>query len=159
MERYLLIIVGVLLATLLLVSIAIILLRGESELDPDSPEYAVQQYINSMRESDYEAAHRWLSPELQERCPAKTLFEESGSRRDRTEDPRITLRDVETIDQSTFVTVRVSRVNEGLFGPSESSFTRRYEVQKVGGDWRVAAARWPYVSCIVEKPKPPQITG
>ena len=157
MERYWLIGGGALMAVLLVSSVAVTLLRGETEFDPGSPEYAVQQYIHSLGESDYEVAHGWLSPDLRERCPVETLFEELSSSRTRIEGARITLSDVETLGQTTYVTIGVSYPSDGgILGPDEREFTRGYGLQTFGDGWRVSKTRWPYIRCIREDPEPPR---
>ncbi len=163
-ERYWLIGGGSILAALLVVSVAVTLLRGETEFGPNSAEYAVQQYLRALEESDHEAAHGWLSPELQERCSVKELFEESGGRWERTDNARITLVGVEAVDQATFVTVRISTVarygilgpmdGHGILGSAERTYTHRYELRAFDGKWRVAGARWPYFKCIAADPEP-----
>ena len=85
------------------------------------PEYAVQQYLRSMGQGDFETAHASLSPDLQSECSVEDLFKQvSGGRRDQLDDNRITLESVQLVGETTSVTVKVNEFRGGgLFGSSE----------------------------------------
>ena len=161
MERIWLIGGGAVLAVLLAASIIVALARGESEFDPGSPEHTVQRYVKALVESDFDTAESLWSPELREDCSFDDFLLNTKRGLDLMSGARITLDDVQTIGETTIVSVRVTRTTGGgIFGPSERVSSYDYTVRKFDGDWRIIDHTWPADRCIrshsaPEPPTPP----
>ena len=134
MNSYWLIGGAALLGLLLVASIVTALFQDETEFDPGSPEAAVQAYLRALEEDDFQAAYQALSPELRERCSIEDMFGDMDIHRWRPEDKRITLEEVRTLGDTTFVEIRIAGFrNEGLFGPFRIRLRREF---------RSPAIRW-----------------
>ena len=142
------------LAALLIASVAVALLRGESELDAGSPEAAVQRYIRALTARDFDAVYSMWSPEVQERCD----MEEIAVRRrydhdlETLEEARIALDDVEEVGDVTNVRVKaIETRGGGIFGPSE--YTRRltFSLRQYDGAWLIVHHYEPWFECISER--------
>ena len=158
MERYWLIGGGALLGVLLVASVAISLMRGETQLDPNSPEYTVQQYVRALASEDYEAAGALWSPELMEDCSIEGLALDAGRSHDRLSEARITLKDSRAAGETTLVRIGVVRTTGGgIFGPSEFESSHEYGVRQFEGQWRITGHTWPGNRCITSHfdPEPP----
>ena len=161
MERIWLIGGGVLLTALLAASVVVALARGESEFEPGSPELAVQQYLKALADSHFETAESLWSPDLREDCSFEEFLLNVKGSLERLSEARITLDDVQTVGETTVVSVRVVRTTGGgLFGPSETVSSYDYKVRTFEGDWRIVDHTWPSDRCIrshtaPEPPSPP----
>ena len=164
MERTWLIVGGAVLAVLLAASVIVALARGESEFDPGSPELAVQKYLKALVESDFETAESLWSPELREDCSFEDFLLNSKRGLGLLSGARITLDDVQTVGETTIVSIRVVRTTGGgIFGPSERVSSYDYTVRKFDGDWRIIGHTWPADRCIrshaAPEPPPPPTTS
>ncbi len=149
MERYWLISGGTVLIVLLVASIALALARGETQFVPDSPEYAVQQYVRALAGEDFETAEAMWSPDLQDSCSFEAFVVDAGRSMDSLSEARITLEDARTIGETTIVSLRVVRtMGGGVFGPSESEHSYDFGVRRFDGDWRITGHTWPADRCI-----------
>lgn len=162
MERYWLIGGGAVLAVLLVASIAVGLMRSAAEFEPDSPEFAVQRYIQDLVQEDFEAAAEVWSPTLSEQCSFDRFLLDTKNSLERLRESRITLDDVQELDETTVVSVRVTRTRGGgPFGPSEWHSTSRFALQLSEDDWRIVGHEWPADRCVREhfnQPLPPDAT-
>ena len=148
MERYWIIGGGALLAVLLIGSILVSVSNDEDVFDSGTPEHAVQQYLRSMSQSDFEAAHRSLSQDLQSGCSVDELFKQVSGRLDKIDDNRITLGSVQLVGETTSVTVTVHEFRRGdLFGSSEWSYERRFFLRQIDGEWKFTEFPWPLFRC------------
>ncbi len=148
MERYWMIGGAAVLGLLLVAGVAVALLRSETELEPGTPESAVQVYLRALRADDFEAAHAALSPELQEQCTPEEFFKRTSRSRSRFEDARFTLDDVKEVNETTFVTVRIAEYHDGgIFGSSKWSRDERFGLRMVDGEWRLVEEPWPLSRC------------
>src|SRR5690606_11770919 len=69
---------GVLVAVAGLIALAVVVAAttsGEADLDPATPEGAVQAYLRAVSDRDAEAARALFTTELQDRCPASDVRE------------------------------------------------------------------------------------
>ena len=145
--------VGSLLAILLVASIVVALVQTVDPLPENTPERAVQLYLEAVTDGDFEAAHNLLSTELKERCPVENLVSRSYPVR-QLEDSRITLEGTELFGDKTIVTARITTIRSNSpFGSSENSYSQRFTLFEEDGGWRFTSDPWPYQGCM--KPTPP----
>ena len=143
-----------LLGVLLIGSVVVALLDEAEPLPEGTPEAAVQRYLKAAEAEEYRLAYSLLSPTLQEQCTLEQFYGASLDHGDRIGDSRITLEDSKTLDDTAFVTVRITNVRGGgPFGAQESSFERRFTLGREDGEWRLTEAPWPHYRC--DPPKPP----
>ena len=141
---------------LIVASIVVAILQNEAEFAPGSPEAAVQAYLRALDEEDFQTAYDLLSPELQSRCSIEDMLGRRNSRRWQLEDKRMTLESARTLDQTTFVTVRVTELSGGgLFGPSEYSFEVTFALRRSDENWEFSQNPWPSFDCARATPEPP----
>jgi hypothetical protein len=149
MERYWLIGGGAVLVVLLVASASLALTRGETQFEPNSPEYAVQQYVRALVREEFEAAETMWSPDLQQDCSVEVFVVDARRSLDNLSEARITLDDAKTVGETTIVSLNVIRTTGGdIFGPSEYENTYDFGAQKFDGDWRISGHTWPSDRCI-----------
>ena len=142
------------LAALLIASVAVALLRGESELDAGSPEAATQRYVRALAARDFDAVYSMWSPEAQERC---ALEEMATNRRydydlETLEEARIALDEVEEVGDVTNVRVKATETRGGgIFGPSEYTRSLTFSLRRYDGVWRIVHHNEPWFECISER--------
>lgn len=147
MTKWWLIGAGVVLGALLVGSVVLALLSEETEFAPGTPERAVQDLLRAVENEDVEAVHAMLSEDLLEKCELNEFANTHSYRSDRR-DIRAMLRDTKVVDDITFVNVRVTRFRgSGPFDSGESSYDRRFALQKQGGEWKFTEYPWPYDYC------------
>ena len=155
MNSYWLIGGAALLGLLLIASIVAALLQDETEFDPGSPEAAVQAYLRALEEDDFQAAHDALSPELREICSIEEMFGDMDIHRWMPEDKRITLEEVRTLNDTTFVEIRIAEMRGGgPFGPSEYAFGETFALQQFDGEWKLSQNPLPRFECARSTPTP-----
>ena len=134
------------LGTLLITSITFALLSEETVFEPGTPERAVQDLLRAAEDDDIEAAYAMLSDKLQANCALRNFADRSYRSDD--QNIRASLRETKSVDDVTFVTVRVSQYyGDGPFGGSESSRDRRFVLRQEGGEWKFTEYPWPYNWC------------
>lgn len=153
---------GIAIAVVVLVaaSVALVLFdrRGEPELfPPESPEGAVQRYLLAVDGREDREAYGYLGPELSEECgfdhfrESVRNFQPGNGRRD--QDLRVSLIGTEAVDETTEVSVRVTRYRvDPPFGGDEYSSRRMFVLEEIDGDWRFTEPPWPMSWC----PEPEQ---
>lgn len=150
MNNYWLIGGGAILGLLLVASVVVAVLQNEAEFAPGSPEAAVQAYLRSLHEDDFQAVHDALSPELRDKCSIEDMFSGRypGQRRSVLEDKRITLEGAKTLGETTFVTVRIVELrSDGLFGPSGYDYDETFTLEQFDGHWKFSENPWPHFDC------------
>lgn len=145
MSRVWLVGVAAFVATLVVagVVVALVTTRGEADLLPaDSPEGTVQRYLIALQDHDYRLAYGYLSASTTSACGLDDFlrFARDGELRD----SRMTLEDSEIFDGSAIVTARVTVFAPDIFGPSEYSYDRTFDVRLEQGQWRLV---WPDYRC------------
>ena len=154
MNNYWLIGGGAVLGLLLVASVVVAVLRDEAEFAPGSPEAVIQTYLRALDRNDLRAVHGALSPELRERCSIEDMFDENDLHRWRLRDGEVTLEGSQTIERTTFVTVRIARLSDGgLFGPSEYSFEETFALRQFDEDWKLSREPWPHFACTRDAPE------
>ncbi len=156
MNNYWLIGGGAVLGILIIASVVVAVLQKEAEFAPGSPEAAVQAYLRALDEDDFQGVHDALSPEIQDRCSIEDMFNGRfpGHRRSGLEDKRITLDGARTLDETTFVTIRISELRgDGLFGPSEFDYDATFALKQFDGHWKFSENPWPRFECARPEPE------
>ena len=140
---------------LLIASIVVALLEKEEPLPQGTPEAAVQAFLRALGDEDLETAYNLLSGKLKQDCTLSEFFGMSRYEEGRLKEDRIVLEGTRMVDDTAFVTVRVTRVHSpGLFGPSEASFEPRFVLRQEDGEWRFSEYPWPFFHCGGKPPVP-----
>ena len=130
---------------------------GPRTFAPDSPEYAVQQYLAAVARADATAAWSYLTPELRDACGdfSREAITRRGDAGLRATLDGTTIRD----DGTALVRVRiVESYGDGPFGTtSESTMTVAYELRRDGATWRFTQSPWPLFCAkpVLPAPTPP----
>jgi len=114
--------------------------RPPVELDPDSPEGTVQQYIDALDRGDYEtAASFWATTG----CTPESVVP--------TNPPEVSaaLEDVDGDDQRATVIVRLSESSTDPMGGLSEHQEWFYLVVE-DGSWRIEQPAWPYYDQLCE---------
>jgi hypothetical protein len=144
LSRVWLIGVAVFVAALVVAGIVVALVtsRDAGLLPADTPEGAVQRYLLALQDHDYREAYSYLSDDTKRACGVEDFrrFASDGELRE----SRMTLEDTEIFDGTAIVTARVTVFAPDIFGPSEYSYDRTFNVTLEGGQWRLD---WPDFRC------------
>ena len=128
-------------AALVIVSLVVVLSRGEPALrDAASPEGVVQRYAAAVIAGDDAAARRYVVADSLKPC------DEFG--RGDPGEVRVTL--VSTTEREDSADVRVAIITSydgGPFGPSEYEEEALFDLVRVDGDWMVDTAPWQFTVC------------
>ena len=142
-----------LLVALLVASIVIALLDREEPLPEGTPEAAVQRFLKAYEDEDVETARDLLSEELKEECSVQE-FALNLPWRDRLRDERVTLERTRVVEDTAFVTVRVTTFGGGgPFGASDYAYEQRFALRLEAGQWRFVEHPWPTFGCGAIKPE------
>lgn len=146
---------GLFLAVLLVASVVVALMEDEESFAEGSVEEAVQLYLKAVEDDDFETAYGFLSSELKAECSIEEFVGGGTPTRGDLSDDRITLEKTTTVDETVFVTIRVTRIQRrSPFGTSESSFEQRFSLRQQEGDWRFTEYPQPFFRCGPFKPVP-----
>ena len=146
---------GLFLAVLLVASVVVALLEDEESFAEGTVEEAVQVYLRAVEDDDFETAYGFLSSELKDECSIDEFAGGNIPSRSDLSDERVTLEKTTTVEETVFVTVRVTRLQgRGPFGTSESSFEQRFSLRQQEGNWRFTEYPWPFFRCGPFKPEP-----
>jgi hypothetical protein len=123
-------------AVLVVSLVVVALLRDQTSFDPTTPEGAVQEYLNAVKEHRWEDAAATLDPEVYADCDIGSIVEpfepftaihqrtyESGGR--------------------THVEVIIREQRGGLFGGSYDHHTT-FSLVRVDRHWYISEAPWPW---------------
>ncbi len=139
---------GVLLGGLLTAAVIVALLEREDTLPEGSPEAAVQSFLLSLEDDDFEASYDFLSAGLKEDCEIDDLFGSTVRFDGRPESDRITLDKTTLFNGTAVVTVRLTQFRgSGPFGSSESSHLQRYSLVQEDSEWKFKEYPWPLFRC------------
>ena len=139
---------GVFLGALLIASVIVAMLDRDEPLPEGSPEAAVQSFLKAIEDENFEVAHSSLSDSLREDCPIEKFAGGNIRGDSKLRDNRITLERTKTVQDTVFVTVRVTQFHgSGPFGASESSFEHRFALRQEEGRWRFTEFPWPFFRC------------
>lgn len=139
-DRTLIVILSII-GALVIVSLIVVLSRGEPALrDAASPEGVVQRYAAAVIAGDDAAARSYVAADSLKPC------NEFG--RGDAGDVRVTL--VSTTEREDSADVRVAIITSydgGLFGPSEYEEEAVFDLVRVDGDWMIDTAPWQFTVC------------
>ena len=148
---------GAFLVILLVVSIVVALVQREKPLTAGTPEAAVQRFLQATESEDFSIAFDSLSADLREQCSLEEFGGRNYPTRNQLGDARVTLEKSQVIDDTAFVTVRISQYHgNGPFGTSESTFEQRYSLLREQGEWKFAEYPWPVFNCGPFRPAVPR---
>lgn len=134
-ERTPLILGGAVIGVLLLIALVAGLGRDVTSLDATTPEGTVQQYLQALLQDDRFKADALVSEDSEDRC----LGDEVDWVLD---DARVALGAVEVEGSHATVEVVTTEISEGALGGPR--YDSAFDLMLIDGDWRIAAADWPY---------------
>jgi hypothetical protein len=132
-------------ALVIIAVIAVVVSSGsELELEPGSPEAAVQAYVRAVLDGDEDTAFGLLTAdyqgELQRRC--------RDLRPPVDQDLRVTLREVDGGSGEATVQVRITESGgSGPFDQYQYSYEERFELKGSAGSWLIDLAPWALEVC------------
>jgi hypothetical protein len=139
-DRTLVVIISII-ATLVIVSVAVVFTRGTPEpLDPATPAGTVQAYASLVIDGDELGAAEYLTETALDECD----YFERGT----NNDIRVTLLSTEERDDSADVRVSIiESYGNDPFGASEWETEDVFDLVKVDGEWKIAVAPWQLTVC------------
>lgn len=137
-----LLIVGAVIAAAVLVGVVVTATAGDADTYPDgSPERAVQDYLQAVRDRDVTSAIAFLAPDLAERC--SPTYREPITDRGAT-GLRATLDRATVRGEIAEVHVRITETyGGGPFGANESTMTVVFILERMDGRWLFTEPPWP----------------
>ena len=145
LERRLVLWSGAALAALVVLAVVFSFV-GDSELDPDTPEGVVQDYVRAVIAGDRQAARSYLADEL-DGC---------GTRFPRyLADRAFSMEWIDTIVEAgeAWVTVSVAEADQGIFG-SYRPETYEFRLSSADSGWRITHQEWPWFECSIDAVQP-----
>ncbi|HET7139125.1 MAG TPA: hypothetical protein VFI36_03095 [Arthrobacter sp.] len=128
-------------ALLVVVSLAVVLTRGQPEvLDESTPQGVVQRYSSAVIDGDRATATSYLTEAATTSCRS---YPDSGP-----PPSRVVL--ISATESGTSAVVKVSVIaaaSDGLFGPSEYETEARFSLVKTNGKWLVDQAPYQLLTC------------
>ena len=148
MNRIWLIGAGVLLGAVVVASIVLELFDEPTEFPDNSPERAVQLYLEASNEGNYQRVHKTFIRSLRDSCSQQDLLRTSTYEREPLRDSRVTLERTDITDDSVLLSARVTRAGSNdFFAISEYSFKRVFTLKQEDGEWRFSEFPWPFENC------------
>ena len=134
-------VLGIVLAAIAIVAVIVVLSVNEpvAQLDKDSPEEAVQQYLGAITDKDFSQAMEYLASDS--KCTIQD-FERAYIQ----DSLRIGLSDLTTTANSASVTVKIETSSGDPFGGSYSE-TQTFTLTKEESGWKVTGIPWPTYEC------------
>ncbi|RIK39673.1 MAG: hypothetical protein DCC58_14940 [Chloroflexi bacterium] len=123
---------------LVLIAVVVVLAAGSSEpqdFPPGSPEAALQQYVETLRTGDREAALALLSASARERVKDDDYFPSPycGG----TDDRRVRITDTVLTGDRAIITVTVQEASSSIFDFDQYEYTQTVPMKLEDGQWRV----------------------
>ena len=134
-------VLGIVLAAIAIVAVIVVLSVNEpvAQLDKDSPEEAVQQYLGAITDKDFSQAMEYLASDS--KCTIQD-FERAYVQ----DSLRIGLSDLTTTANSASVTVKIETSSGDPFGGTYSE-TQTFTLTKEESGWKVTGIPWPTYEC------------
>jgi hypothetical protein len=135
--------IGIGVAVVLLIGVALVLaLQPTPQLDPATPEGAVQGYLEAVLDDDFELARSYLTDPLADRC-APSEFDYRSER-----SASVVIVDVETRGDRVRVDVEITETSgTDLFVNDLHRFDEAFVLEQQGGRWLIAEPPWPIYYC------------
>ena len=125
-DRTLVAIVSVIAAIVVIAIVVVFTRGGQSDVDPASPEGAVQSYSQAIVDSDFEAARTFIAEDVLAQCERADPSALEGLR----------------------MTVISSTVNgSGTFGGSSYQYDDLFTLVKEDSRWKIETAPWELALC------------
>lgn len=118
---------------------ALLTARQPADLDPGSPEEAVQRYLDDVLDHDTEAAARVLDP-----AGPCTVADLDAAYVD--DDVHVALREVHLSGSTARVDVAITTGSGGMI-PSPWTEEQTFRLRLSGEEWLVTGAPWPLFDC------------
>lgn len=126
---------------LIIVLVVVALVRDPVQLDPETPEGTVQEYLQAISDDDYERAFELLRPDDFEGCVP------SDMRRFVSNEPFTATLDPDggtmTAEDRAMVNVRIRFGTDGPFGSGWETF-ESFELVSEDGFWWITGEPWPH---------------
>ena len=134
-------ILGLVVASISVVALVMVLAVKEPtpQLETNSPQRAVQQYLQAITDRDFDAAVSYLAPDS--KCKV-----EDFDRAYIQDSVRIALADVSTKDSTASIKVTIESSNGDPFGGSYTD-TQSFRLKKLDDDWKITGVPWPTYEC------------
>lgn len=134
-------VLGIVLAAIAVVALIVVLALKEpvAELDKSTPEGAVQQYLGSITDRDFNQSLTFLEPET--KCTV-----EDFDRAYIQDSLRIGLSDTSSTESTAVVTVSIQSSNGDPFGGTYTE-DRNFRLIKTDDGWKITGIPWPTYEC------------
>jgi len=119
---------------------ALLAVRSPASFEPDSPEAAVQGYLQAVLAGDNRAATEFLSQE-------SACSRDDFRFRDRALNVRVTLLRTDETPDEAIVDVRIRFDETSLDALSSYDIDETFTLVPEAGEWRIAGAPWPLFFC------------
>ncbi len=147
--------IGAALAALVVVAVVLTVATGGRRVKTypeDSPEGAVQRYLQALIARDPELAYDFLSSDLRGQCPLADWREQSRFAASQLDESQLTLGETRQVSaDEALVTVGIGRIEgPGLIDvrPRQSSYDQEFRLRKqADGLWRFSQYPWPVFGC------------
>lgn len=128
---------------LVLVLVLVALVRDPVQLDPETPDGTVQEYLQAISDDDYETAFDLLHPDEFEDCVPSDI-ERQASNEPFTASLESDVEPVSGEDRA-IINVRMRFGTDGPFGSGWETF-ESFELVSEDGFWWITGEPWPYFS-------------
>jgi hypothetical protein len=147
-NRWLVVIGGTIIA-LMLVSVITVVTgssRRATTYASDTPEGAVERYVQAVLDGDFGAARAYFMPSLAGRCNVERYRWDLDSTSGSSTSWRVSITDAKELTSGqTRVALRVTRVTvTPPFGVDEYSRDATFHLQQRDGHWLMTSATWPH---------------
>ena len=148
---------GVALGVFVLIAVVAAVLTSNTQPDlrsQDTPEGAVQRYVQALIDNDMDAAYTYLSPELQESC-ALSDWRRYARKPYRLDESQVLLKEVvDYADGDAGVTVTITQF-QGTepfdLTPRKYSFDQSFRLKRQDDVvWRFSTMPWPGSRCVTD---------
>ena len=156
---------GIGLTALVLIGVSVVVTLAGRGGEPDrfapgTPEAAVQDYLLAIEDRRDREAYDFIHPDVADGCEfdhfKSTLREVQADGVRRNRDLRVSLINVEEVDETVEVNVRVTRFYaDPPFNSREHSRAERFVLEEEAGSWQLTKPPWPMNRC----PDPVEPTG
>ncbi len=137
-NKILITVIGLVVASLL-ISGVILAFRDVPELDPSTPEGAVQGYVQAIVERDDKTALEFLHPDLREKCE-----EELSHQYWREDASQVRLIDVRIDGNEARIEIEIENRSDPM---SSWSHNEIIDLELIDGSWLIVRDPWPAYFC------------